>query len=215
MGLLPYAHLLVDKKINFTSDKFKEFIRSVKQVDGPIEVFDDRHVPQLIKLYSSIQAKYQGLIFKDESEYTNGQNIVLKQTQLPDTRLLYAALFPSRMNREQEKKMRKCLENATMENSERKLKHAVQGKNFYKGESDKYRQKYNQASERLKHSAQTEKDLRTGLNLCIGNIKLGIEQQRARDTEQAARDERQDAKDKRFEDAMEKMREREAAMLKS
>ena len=85
MGLLPYAHLLVDKKINFTSDKFKEFIRSVKQVDGPIEVFDDRHVPQLIKLYSSIQAKYQGLIFKDESEYTNGQNIVLKQTQLPDT----------------------------------------------------------------------------------------------------------------------------------
>ena len=82
----------------------------------------------MIKLLSSIQAKFLGLIFKDESEYTQNQNVVLKQSQLAESSIMVAALDPVKINRNQERKMRRCLELATMENAERQVKHAVAGK---------------------------------------------------------------------------------------
>ena len=57
VGLLPVALPLVEKKITFSLDKFKEFLLCVKDVDGPILPFDPRGFPCLMKLLSSVQAK--------------------------------------------------------------------------------------------------------------------------------------------------------------
>jgi len=57
VGLLPDALALVDKKMIFPLDKFKEFILCVKDVDGPIMPLDPRGHPCLLKLLSSVQAK--------------------------------------------------------------------------------------------------------------------------------------------------------------
>ena len=57
VGLLPVALALVEKKITFSLDKFKEFLLCVKDVDGPIMPFDPRGFPCLMKLLSSVQAK--------------------------------------------------------------------------------------------------------------------------------------------------------------
>ena len=178
---LPHAHALVDKKINFTADKFKEFIQSVKDVDGPILPFDDRNVPQLIKLLSSLQAKYLGLIFKEESEYTNNTNIVLKQSVFAGTKLMYFAMKPMRMTTYQEKRMRRQLENMTMENSEKKLKHAVLGMNVYKERAATYQQKWKQAEDQLANNKKVERDLRTGLSIMMNSNQLALESQRERD----------------------------------
>ena len=53
---------------------------------------------------------------------------MLKQVQLDESDLMKVALRPVRMDKEQEKKMREALENSTMENAEKQLKHAVAGK---------------------------------------------------------------------------------------
>ena len=129
VGLLPVALPLVEKKIAFTVDRFKEFMASVKKVEGPIMPFQQQGHPCALKLIASVQNKIRTLVFKDESDYTQNTNVVIKTTQLLNSALMNTTMDPPIITREQEKLMRLCLEEATMENADRQLKYAVDGKN--------------------------------------------------------------------------------------
>ena len=136
VGMLPVALSLVEKKMNIPLDKFKEFILCVKDVDGPILPFDDRGHPCLLKLLSSVQAKIKALILPDESYYTQNTNVVIKQNQLSKTAMMRVTLTPREMTTGQERQMRHYLSIATMENSDRQVKHAVAGKKKAETERD-------------------------------------------------------------------------------
>lgn len=138
VGMLPVAHSLVERKMNISIDKFKEFIKCVKDVDGPILPFDDRGHPCLLKLLSSVQAKIKVLILHDEAMYTQNSNVVIKQNQLSKTAIMRATLTPREMTRGQEMRMRHYLSIATMENSDRQVKHAVAGKKKAEIQRDNY-----------------------------------------------------------------------------
>ena len=182
VGLLAVALPLVDKKFTITVDKFKEFISCVKDVDGPILPFDSRGHPCLIKLLASAQAKLKLLLFKQEDEYTQNGNIVIKQNQLSGTNVLRATLTPREMTTRQEKKMRTALSFATMENADRQLKSSTVAKKQAQRKVDHLQHKVNVLTDENKDLLDQKKLLSKGIDMILQNQRMQTEQQTRRDT---------------------------------
>lgn len=80
VGLLPVAFPIVEKRLNIPEHKFKEFMASVTKVEGPIMPFKQLGHPQMLLLISATQNKMRTLCFKDESDYTQNNEVKTKQT---------------------------------------------------------------------------------------------------------------------------------------